>query len=50
MARFRVESHLRKSALLRDLFRTLLNQLMTAKVRVGAVDLSGLKKLGIEVD
>jgi len=37
-------------ALLQDLFRTLLHQLMTAQIRVDQVDLSELKSLGIEVD
>ncbi len=37
-------------ASLQSLFRTLLHQLMTARIRVDQVDLSELRSLGIEVD
>ena len=42
--------HRTRGELLQDLFRTLLHQLMTARIRVDQVDLSELKSLGIEVD
>ena len=42
--------HRKGAELHRDLFRTLLDQLMTAELRVEAVDLCELKALGIEVE
>ena len=46
----RIEQHRKAQRMLQDLFRTLLHQLMTARIRVDQVDLSELKSLGIEVD
>lgn len=40
----------KKQNKLQDLFRTLIHQLMTAKIRVNEVDLSELKAIGIDVD
>jgi type I restriction enzyme, S subunit len=46
----KLRAHRERNELLGSLFRTLLHQLMTAELRVDAVDLSELKALGIEVE
>ncbi|MDD5206603.1 MAG: restriction endonuclease subunit S [Desulfobacterales bacterium] len=43
----KIAIHQRKHAALTDLFRTLLHQLMTAQMRVHALDLSEMEKTGI---